>query len=361
MLFSDVIHSDDSPRGHTEGDFAHLDRSSREECARIRQILESWVGQIPSDGQSEIVRRLKSGDKQNFDSAILELYTHQLLRRTGHTVILHPMLEFTSRNPDFLATSADGKDTIVECAIVTEKSEEELRQDSRLNDLFAAIDQLESADYFLAVEVDGAANSAIKVSRWRSKIDAWLATLDYEVLLECDPMKPPVFELEHDGLLVTVSPIPKKPHARGKPGRPIGVQSSGAEFVITHRFIRKRLKFKGQRYGAIDRPYVVVMNCTNDMADVEEPELALFGHDGVWLNPSRPMHKRVSAVLALVHLSPWTFATTTARLFHNPHAAYPYNGPLARLPQNWIDREVAGCHPRELLGLHQGWPMLDGE
>lgn len=74
----------------------------------------------------------------------------------------------------------------------------------------------------------------------------------------------------------------------------------------------------------------------------------------------RTLFRRVSAVLAVHHLLPWSVARADALLFHNPNAAIPYSGALNALPRARLEsgqiNELHGTHPRAWFGLSESWP-----
>ena len=110
--------------------------------------------------------------------------------------------------------------------------------------------------------------------------------------------------------------------------------------------IRDAVVRKGGRYGEICSPFVVAVNaCVIHVDETDEME-ALFGREtlvgnalrpeqdevmvrlgnGAWRGPSGPRYTRVSAVLIVDTLKPWTVAVAPVRLYHNPWAAHPYHG-----------------------------------
>src|SRR5262245_33435469 len=122
MLFEKMVRMDASPKRYTENSFDHLNRSSRPEYEKMRVLIEEWCGHVPDSERKELIRRFASGDDNAFHSAFLELYVHELLLVTGHIVTFHPEVSDVSKRPDFLATAADGSETIVECTVATEIS-----------------------------------------------------------------------------------------------------------------------------------------------------------------------------------------------------------------------------------------------
>lgn len=360
MIFTQNARTDTSPKTHRESTFLHIDRSARPEYGRIRTLIEDWCSRVPETERHEFIQRIKSGDDLAFHSAFLELYTHELLLATRHSVVFHPKLTDTSRRPDFLATDSEGQELIVECTVATEDSDADRAAQARLNTLYDSINRVRCDDVFLDLRIAGRPNSPVPGLRWRQEIQSWVDSLDCEALLAMGPVpndsQLPRLDRDHDGLHLTIKPIPKKPEARGKGQRPIGVQAFEGCMVTSHDEIRETVRDKAGRYGTPKRPYILVVNCLGEHADEEEIHGAMFGHSGIWRDTDTPMFTRVSAVLALHHLLPWSVAAASARLFHNPHAAFPYSGLLATLPRTTYNSEMNGVHPSEAMQIDSDWP-----
>jgi hypothetical protein len=161
--------------------------------------------------------------------------------------------------------------------------------------------------------------------------------------------------------VIKVEPIAKKGESRGKrSARPIGALSGDAAFVTSRIAIADKLKGKATRYGKLDHPYIVVVNCLGEMCDLEEIREAIYGNDGLW-PLERAAFTRVSAVIALYHLLPWSVSRTDICLFPNPHATHPYVGPLTQLPQQVVTKSGIerrdGLNLSTLFGLSCEWPQ----
>jgi hypothetical protein len=289
-----------------------------------------------------------------------------MLLLTGHQVIAHPALPDTPRRPDFRAVDGDSLSTIFECVVATEMPVPARAQEARLNALLESLNKVETSDYFLTIDTQGAPDTPVPGGRWRTQVQIWIDSLIYAdvlaIAVEGKTAQLPTISFEHDGLKLTVQALPKKPSARGKAGaRPIGLQSGEACWVTSRLNIRDAIKGKASRYGELSCPYIVVINCIGAFADRDEIKLSCFGSDGLWPSSSNAAHTRVSAVLAFEQLLPWSVPRADAWLMHNPNATHPYTGPLTALPQTTIKgsdtRFVDGLHPRAIFGLSESWPQ----
>src|SRR5262249_4471307 len=158
----------------------------------------------------------------------------------------------------------------------TEQSQKDRAAQARLNVIYDTINKISCPDVFLSLRISGSPESPIPGKQWKSRIQQWVNSLDYEELLRMGPVpndeELQMLELTHDGLEITIKPIPKKRSARGSDAPPIGVQMGEGEWVTSHDEIRETIRDKAGRYGPVDRPYVVVINCLGEMADAEEIE-----------------------------------------------------------------------------------------
>ena len=80
------------------------------------------------------------------------------------------------------------------------------------------------------------------------------------------------------------------------------------------------LKRKANRYGTLDLPLVVAVNCAQDDEAVRQ---VLWGEDGLWRGPRGPQRRGLSAVFAVENVDPWNFVGRRGRLFRHPDPDYP--------------------------------------
>ena len=142
---------------------------------------------------------------------------------------------------------------------------------------------------------------------------------------------------------------------------------------------------KRRRYGHPHEPFLIAAAVDSPGFDADDVEQVLYGlvvmqyyvnfpdapapepprwvrqRDGVWCGPKGPRAGRVSGVLAMRTVQPWTVLRHSPRLWLNPSAEHPlpsdFGLPLGRLgdgrnPQT-IDRPLDLAN---LLGLPSDWP-----
>jgi len=332
----------------------------------IRELLTGWCDELDDEYRQRIIGRFHSRSDREFHSAFFELYLHSLLVRSDHKVLHEPHVPASARRPDFLAIDGNSTSAIIEAKVVTEQSDDDLANDARINALYDAInDRVQCLDFYLSLEIFGSSETPFPLVKWCGMIQRWADDLNYDAVAALGAQELfdelPRLDLCQEDLVLVIQPIAKNSSTRGKAGaRPIGVQGSEGEWATSHLEVSKALKEKATRYGVLNQPYIVAINCLGPMCDFDDVHEGIFGADGLWPRSRPDRFTRVSAVLAMVHLLPWSVPRTAPVLMHNPNAAFPYAGPLTKLPQIHVEgkshRYTLGLHPRELFELEECWP-----
>ncbi len=389
-LFDELARTETGPAGHAEPEFTYLNRSARPEVKRIREVLEAWFSHYPEVGRADLRGRFRSPSNNQHRSAFFELLLHELLSRLNCRVTIHPTPPTgITRCPDFLVEPDSGEPFYLEAVVATDESAMEAAGQARMNAVYDVLDQMESPNVFIGIRFRGAPATSPPASRIRSFLSQHLVGLDPDEIgermrgggLEALPH----WLFEHEGWRLDFFPIPKSQEARGKPGvRPIGVRIPAARYVNSRAAIRDAIMAKGNRYGELDRAYVVAVNGLAWHLDTADAMEALFGteqvvvtygpdgpvntemtraRDGAWLDPSGPRYTRISAVLVTIGLSPWSVTTVPARLYHHPWATRSCPAVLSVLPKTVPvgDRMELrdGKGLAELLGLPAAWPRVE--
>jgi hypothetical protein len=382
MVFPDIQRMYLDGAGYSEPIYPFLNRSSRKSVTRVRELIENWFAQFPIGEQTELLPRLNSSDDQELISAFFELYSHQLLLHFGYKPIIHPIINpNVTKKPDFLVTG-NNEEFILEAAITNEKTGCEQKGEVFLHQAFEKIDEIQSKDFFANIEIEGIPLSPIPGRKMKRDIHAWLDSLDYEenkriYYSEDGYKKVPKKIFKYNGVMLTVSATPKKLN-REKPEGLIGSWMTGVRLMNTKQAIRRTIEKKGYRYGKFESPYfiaidVLSMSCNdNDVIqalfgseqfiynvdDIKAPLIPSRAKDGVW---SRNKGTRMSGVLIIKDLTPWTVAHQNLTLFLNPWAKIPYHGSLLQLPHTEVNKEgqicfIEGKDTRSILGLPENWP-----
>ncbi len=106
MIFQEKKRSYNGTKSYVECDFDYRDRSARAESNNVRDFLNHWATQLPESDANELISRIKSGNKKNFESAAFELILFAIMNKLGCAVEIHPNLNNGStKHPDFLVSA----------------------------------------------------------------------------------------------------------------------------------------------------------------------------------------------------------------------------------------------------------------
>ena len=196
--------------------------------------------------------------------------------------------------------------------------------------------------------------------------------------------RPPRLDFEHDGCRLQISLFPVSEGHRGASDhRPIGILGSGVARMVAHWMsIRDGIKAKASRYGRLKQPYLVAVNASGQSAEQIDVMQALFGQEtvvfttadgrlqgeprlsrtpnGVWAGPKGPVNRRVSGILCVGSLLPWTIAVHRPAIYHNPWARHPLGNHLMFLDNHRpVDNQMVlaeGQRLETIMRLPKDWP-----
>jgi len=389
-LFDEGSRTGIGPKTESEPIFDYYNRSARPAVILLRKILESWFERFPGAEQKNLRERFRSPRKPNHLGAFFELYIHELFVRMGFELRAHPSVRSTSQ-PDFVACSQGENKFYIEATTAGLPSETEQGQNARMGIVYDAINSIESPNFFLELEIIGAPNTPPPTRELRRGLTEWLASLnpDHIAHLYSDNRQSdvPTLDWNHDGWNLLFRPRPKSLQLRGRPGvRPIGIRMPEGGWLNTGFEIRRAIETKWKKYGELERPLIVAVNYIGFHCDDTDVMDALYGQEsvvvtfthgggyternqrkpnGVWWGKNGPRKNGVSGVLIANQLGPWSMASETPELFHNPWASRPLSRSLSCLPQCIADlgtgrvRHEAGRQAGELLGIPTPWPIPD--
>lgn len=386
-LFDDVERSESRPKFEAEPLFAYYNSSARRCVTALRDLLESWFSNFPTQGRKALCSRFRSPDDLSFQGAFFELYLHELLRSMGYTVEYETPIEESGAHPDFLARLGGTPVFYLEATLAA-VSQGEQSEAKRAAVVYDTLNEMDSHGFFLLVEIEGAPATPPKGARLRADLERWLATLDPDII-EADRERDgfdslPSREWAHDGWRLLFSALPKPAERRDQRGiRPIGATVGPGKFIDSHSAIRSAVKKKAGKYGKLETPLVVAVNALDESASERDVLDALLGEecvtfsvypggqpgdlretrkrDGAWVGPHGPENRRVSAVLIAYHLNAWRL-TETPLLIHNPWAYNLLHPKLWSLPQKVPTFRFDAFNGRDattMLRLPLPWPPED--
>ena len=375
--------------GYSEPEFAYLNQSARPSFCELRDILEGWFKHFPRNSQADLRSRFRHSSSNQHFGAFFELYVHELLTRSDYTVIAHPVLPDVTTHPDFLARNTNGAEFYVEVTLAGIPAQAAQGANARIAQVYDILDRMDSPNFFLHLDVEGAPASPPPASRLRGEVQRWLATLDPDEIsrkMQIDGFDSiPKFEWAHSGWEIVITPIAKIAEARGKSGiRPIGAVAPEGQWLQTDADLKAVLEGKADKYGKLDLPLMIAVNFLSVHCNDTDILSGLLGQEGVtlslaqddsvlqqnptrkqngfWIGPQGPRNRGVSGVLIVSSLNEWSMGVRTPELFHNPWAKCILNSDWWPMPQRVPDNATgyyakrSGRTAREVLGIPNPWP-----
>lgn len=344
-LFDELDRTDATPAAHGEDSFGFLNRAAGERWARVRSLVEAWWQEFPVQHQPDVRGRYRSKRPGSHLGAWWELYLHRLLRRLTYDVQIHPSVSGTDKRPDFRIEKR-GKALYVEGAVVFSGIVDKGRSGVREGWILDALNRGTSDSFFIGIEFEQVGTERPSDREIFEPVESWLASLDpddveaqYEVSGD-HPSK----SFDFRDWLIRVQAVPVGRDARGPnpERRLVGYGPVFAGFIDDRSQIRDTAKRKASRYGTLDAPLLLAINCATSFPKDEDFGDALFGsiayeyeigvaasgrpvrrRDGVWMEDRGPASQRLSGVLAAAQMHPWTVDTVKPTLWRNPWADRP--------------------------------------
>jgi len=251
QIFDIRKRTDPSPaRRSGEGTYAFLNRVDDPAFAALRDLIEQWFAAYPDVGDENARRdlrgRLRSGSDEKFAAAFWELYLHEVHRRKGFRVTVHPETPSGAR-VDFRVDSASGHFYVEAKALMTNPISGLGR--SRTEDVVLdKIDEAYHPDFFVAVIRLIPGPTLPKTRSVVAQVEAWLQALDWDA----ERQSPSGDErqtqtLEVDGWRLDLVALPKGSGMRNKRWvRTVATEPSrgGVSYMqvqsCARRFARKR-------------------------------------------------------------------------------------------------------------------------
>lgn len=332
LLFDDIARNDFNPKKRSESIFSYLNRSAREVISESRGIVEKLYSLFP---ENEGIRgRICKGDDIAFISAFTELYFQAIFVALGFDIKIHPKRKCTSTRPDWLVTDAAGERFYCEATSSFPKGES-LRAMKLLDGLLDYLDEHldEEIDSSLGIAMRGRPQPGLRPSQVRKEIldqieEERNRSQGEDSVIELDEFT----ESSMDRVFVRPG--------RAKGARVVGSVGTGVEIVITHIRIRNRLRQKANLYKDFEIPFVIAVNVQDRYPPQDhDVEQALAGDDivvsgeqgprlakkpnGFWGSHINPKYTRVSGILSVKNLSPFSVDRIEITLWHNPYAELP--------------------------------------
>jgi hypothetical protein len=382
MIFSQLRRHDDAPMTQRETNYEFLNRSSRPEIARVRCLIENSLAYYPLHEFDELVARIRSGDRQAFQSATFELLLHDALRRLGNVMVPHPELpNGLLTRPDFLVTDSDRNSFYLEAVNASTRNGRNIAAEALKSTTIEALARMPHHSFLVEVDSDGDPTTQPRSGDLIRRTHTWLNTLDPSAITRLIAARGfdniQSFTWSHEDWTVTLRPIPLLEERRGASQSLVGIYGIEGGIVDDWTPIRDALKRKGRHYGELTLPLVVAVNSAAFNLDPIDELQALFGQEqfivgpnvparatrvpnGAWVGPGGTQGKRVSGAWIFNDLTPYTVASRRNTMYLHPQPLQPLPESLLRFPHaRVIDGRInrtEGLALRDIFDLTVNWP-----
>ena len=345
-LFDSHIRELDGPADYTTNAYYYFNNSTRPEVINVCNQLEEWFMDFPEDEKADLKQRFTV----SYFPCFYELYIFGLFTRLGYKLDVHPIIEGTTKRPDYKATKADGTFFYIEVKCVTLKNAQESNLENRTNVLLDAMNKIDSSNFLLKLDKiefkSGSQPSGKLVVQYYNKLIAGINPEVYEEeLLIVGYEKMPKLIYNDDKVRIELQLFPKAPQFRGasQSGRSIGTHPVVTQIGNDSDSLISGLGKKSSRYGHLNAPYLICINKQTVAFDIIELQEALYGSlaitystdpnnpnerhewmgNGFFGNKNNPQHTRVSAVYLTNANEANLTRTADHALRHNPYAVFP--------------------------------------
>ena len=392
QLFDDFTRTESSSSNHRESEYDFLNRSCWNVSVRARDLCTAWFEKYPTTEQADLCARFTEDDAGQHLGAYFELVLHELLRRLGFSVTVHPTVPGVSARPDFLAESGNHRFYLE--ATVSQASSAEIPNNATLNQIYEWIDEIDNPYFLVGIRPSCRPTKQPSRKFIQAHIRRLMAEGDPELLLRRlenglgRPANFPSVTIELDGCNLFVELWPKPREKWGvSAGRTIAARSGAAWYGVGAGDVASTLgavidkKAREKRVARLDAPLVVACSTVDGFYKFSEEGLvSLFGRHnldygapdwnvhlgepridrGAWVDRSgAPRNDNLAAVWLFGNARP--VATTPTgygnRLFLNPSSRQPIPDELLSVARAQIDNGrmiwTDGLDLSELLGVSE--------
>jgi hypothetical protein len=162
--------------------------SERAAIVAIRTLLEQWFAEVPAFEQLDRAQRFRSPMLRQHRPALFELYLHHLLVGSGFQLQFHPTIPGAPNHPDSLILK-DGTPRFYWEAVAVGNSAKEESEVNRINQVYDTLNALESPDFYVTIQLEGAPASSPAGAKLRKELKNWLDTLNSDEILQSTSMR----------------------------------------------------------------------------------------------------------------------------------------------------------------------------
>lgn len=282
--------------------------------------------------------------------------------------------------------SKDGEEFYLEAKIATGRSNETKSYEQRLNSLYDSLNKIESPDFFLGIK-----HVLLKSTKQPSTKEI-IKMLENELIkYDANTIRNQIvaggisrdltdIHFENDDVDISFYLIPKSQSIAGQKGiRPIGVYPSYTFWGGNENDIKTSLDKKANRYGALDKPYLIAINSLGPiMTNENDSNNAIWGslqisystdpnnrdfkytraQDGFFLDNSGVRHTGVSGVF-ITRLNLGNIQNPEYWLYKHPFAKYDINFDMMDLSYFYVSsneiHKVEKKQIKDIVKLPEEW------
>ncbi len=319
---------------HRETIAQRLARAETRVDQAVRTLLEHWFTHLPEPAQSDIRSRFWERDRRLALAAFWELYLHELLRRLGYQLTIHPAPSQSGPRPDFSAVQ--GSEAFYVEALVHGPPTERWRAERRLYPILDVLHEIQQAGVPVRLVHVEYGESTPPLRELRDALLAWCETVDAHASSASRLV------WQRNGWKLTF-----EAGAVGTSQEPASDAPYAATGIPGERALLAKLQTKARRYRSLDRPLLLALCVTYT---IDAAALVDFLARVVHTLP-----EPVAGLFATAGLTPWTIARTPLALaLPSERAQAPPPGLLARLNTLGATR-----HPSGTLVIEAAWRVFD--
>lgn len=384
MLYLNKNRTRLTPMKQGELEYEYYDTSARPPFAVYRELVNGWIANLPERDRDEIIARFRS-KSISYGATLSELMLHEAILGQGFATELHPQGSHPSNRLDFKVFGPGGKVVALVEATSIALAKETIAHNNREARIYNAVDAIElPAGWRLSYRLQVAGLDSPPTGPLRRDIKQWAqevaasndaSTLHKRIFIAGD------WEIE----LTLLGGFDPESDDR----RAIAGAMGQIRLLEPHYKIRHALELKGDKYGALDAPYLIVIaDCRDELPGNEHNAISLleavFGtesvkfvlqangetvtreerlHDGYWGIEGAAKNANVSAVMLLPKPNLWHLRDERHQpiIVHNPWATHPWPRDVFPLPSFNIDEAgsislTSGKSFADLIGLPEEWP-----
>lgn len=352
------------------------------ECARpgydeFRLYMNLWLSEIPDAHRSELIARMRAGDRE-FQSGSIEIFVHAAFRRLGCDIEVHPVVENTNKRPDFGILDEGRISAYVEVTTVNPPAAEAAEK-NREALIYNAIDRVRlPPGCLLGYDLVKVGSSSPSLGTLVRSIEEWAKENSEAAKQAAVTCRFSVDDWEVELDLLGGGSKEKYDHS-------IGVASGGVGWIAPHFDLRRALDLKSRKYGRLQVPYLtVVADAKGQLFGAESTRSALTeavlgdeviqflegdaaikltrANNGFWCGREAPRNTHVSGVMLFPDIGLWGLRSDNLQpvLAINPWAECPLPEALKVFHRfeaegdKWIYKE--GQNIGDILDLPAIWP-----